>query len=261
MTMLQVFLSVFIFLAGVLIVFVALKKSKFLQKLSLEIEIGGVIYGGVVAVYSILLAFVVVIVWEQYQATGDRVQLEASKTFNLYRSSFGFPDSTGGKVRHAIRDYIQSLYVDEWPAMERDTLSLVTKEKYNALWKSIYDIRPKDDYEKIWYQSMVGGINDFGDARLLRISDIEASIPDIMWYILIFGGIITLLFAALFKGKNHRLHFVKILIFALLIVMNWVLIYLLDHPYKGILKIQPNAFETILHEYSRKPHPTALPAQ
>src|ERR1700722_18347500 len=77
--------------------FLLIKRNKFLQRFSIDLDIGGIIYGGIVAVYSILLAFIVVIVWEQYQNTGDRIQEESSKVFNLYRASYAFPDSTTGK--------------------------------------------------------------------------------------------------------------------------------------------------------------------
>ena len=249
MESLKIIGGAFLFLVALLGVFVTLKSSKRLQKFGLELEMGAVIYGGVVAVYSILLAFIVVIVWGQYSTTGDRVLLEASKIFNVYRTSVPFPDSVGGPIRKNIAEYIKSLHENEWPAMEGDSLSTVTKRRYGQLWKSVYSVHPQDDYEKIWYQSMVEAINQFGDARLLRISDIQTSIPNLMWDLLIFGGVITLLFASLLKGGDDRIHFLKIFLFALLIVFNWVLIYMLDRPYKGVLKVEPTCFDAILKEY------------
>src|ERR1700722_15904125 len=185
--------------------FLLIKRNRVLQRFTIDLDIGGIIYGGIVAVYSILLAFIVVIVWQQYQNTGDRIQEESSKVFNLYRASYAFPDSTTGKrIRTTVIDYVQSVVVDEFPAMEHDTTSAVTQGKYNRVWDMVYTIRPGTETEKIWYASMVTSVNQFAEARIIRISDIDPSLPPLMWKILLSGGMIIILFAMLFKTNNNK---------------------------------------------------------
>jgi len=104
----------------------------------------------------------------------------------------------------------------------------------------------------VWYASMVESVNQFGEARIIRISDIDASIPGLMWKILLAGGIIIIVFAMLFKSNDNWLHFVKVLLFSTIIVFNLLLVYLLDHPYKGMLKIEPSAFTKILTHYKEE---------
>jgi hypothetical protein len=244
------YLAALIFLLFIGAIFLLVKRNKFLQRFSIDLDIGGIIYGGIVAVYSILLAFIVVIVWEQYQNTGDRIQEESSKVFNLYRASYAFPDSTTGKkIRTTVIAYVNSVVDDEFPAMENDTTSILTQQKYNKVWDMIYAIRPNTENEKIWYASMVTSVNQFGEARIIRISDIDPSLPQLMWKILLTGGIIIILFAILFKTNNNWAHFIKILMFSIVIVFNLMLVNLLDHPYKGLLKIEPSAFTKILKHY------------
>lgn len=244
------YLAGLIFLIGIGLIFLLVKKNKHLQRLSIDLDIGGIIYGGIVAVYSILLAFIVVIVWQQYQNTGDRIQEESSKVFNLYRASYAFPDSTTGKkIRNTVIDYVNSVVNDEFPAMEHDTTSQVTQNKYNKVWDMVYAIRPNTENEKIWYGSMVTSVNQFAEARIIRISDIDPSLPPLMWKILLSGGLIIILFAMLFKTNNNKAHFLKILLFSIIIVFNLMLVDLLDHPYKGLLRIEPSAFQKILKHY------------
>jgi len=57
------------------------------------------------------------------------------------------------------------------------------------------------------------------------------------------------LFAMLFKTNNNKAHFLKILLFSVIIVFNLMLVDLLDHPYKGMLAIEPTAFAKILKHY------------
>ena len=128
------YVAALIFLLFIGAIFLLVKRNKFLQRFSIDLDIGGIIYGGIVAVYSILLAFIVVIVWEQYQNTGDRIQEESSKVFNLYRASYAFPDSTTGKkIRTTVIGYVNSVVDNEFPAMEHDTTSSLTQHKYNQV--------------------------------------------------------------------------------------------------------------------------------
>ena len=244
------YLAALIFLLFISGLFLLIKRNRILQRFTIELDIGGIIYGGIVAVYSILLAFIVVIVWQQYQNTGDRVQEESSKVFNLYRASYAFPDSTiGKKIRTTVIDYVNSVVTDEFPSMEYDSTSPHTQKKYNDVWAMVYSIHPTTENEKIWYASMVSSVNQFGEARIIRISDIEPSLPPLMWKILLAGGFIIILFAILFKSANNWAHFIKILMFSVVIVFNLMLVNLLDHPYKGLLRIEPDAFTKILNHY------------
>src|ERR1700761_3934174 len=171
------YLAALIFLLCIGFLFLLVKKNKWLQRIAIDLDIGGIIYGGIVAVYSILLAFIVVIVWQQYQNTGDRIQEESSKVFNLYRASYAFPDSTTGKkIRSTVINYVSSVVNDEFPAMEHDTTSALTQKRYNQVWDMVYAIRPQNENEKIWYTSMVTSVNQFAEARIIRISDIEPSL-------------------------------------------------------------------------------------
>ena len=246
----NIYLAIVVVLILVGFVFLFFKRNSLMKGLVLDTAIGGIIYGGLMAVYSILLAFVVVVVWQQYQTTGDRVEIEAAKVFNLYRASYAFSDTTVSKsIRLAVVDYATSVCNDEWPALEHDSLSSVTQHKYNHMWRVVYNIKPSTPSEQIWYTSMVQSINQFGEARIMRISDIDSSIPPIMWQMLIGGALVILLFTILFSTDNNWVHLLKVILFSTVIIFSLALVYMLDHPFKGVLKVDPTAFQKILTHY------------
>lgn len=248
----NIYIAIVFILALVTGLFLFLKSNRMMKRFSLDIGVGGIIYGGLMAVYSILLAFIVVVVWQQYQSTSAGVDVEASKVFNLYRASYAFPDSVGAGVRQAVVAYSQSICKDEWPALEHDSTSSVTQQKYNQMWEEVYDIEPVTEGEKIWYSSMVQSVNQFGEARIMRISDIDSSIPDIMWQMLIVGAVVIVLFSILFTSENNWMHLLKVIMFSTIIVFSLALVYMLDHPFRGVLKVEPTAFEKILNHYKQE---------
>ncbi len=221
------------------LMFFALKRSG----ISLSTDLGGTIFNGIVAVYSIQLAFVVVVVWQQYQNTGDRIQIEATKASNFYRGTRGFPDSTGRKLRAALTAYTESVVNDEWPAMAHDSLSSKTRRAYMGMWNAMDSIEPVTEAQKIKYASLLETLKELGDARTLRTSDAGSSVPGLLWFILGLGAVITIGFASLLQGSNSRLHLLKVLMFSVLLSFNGLLIYLLDHPYQGYFQIKPTAYE------------------
>jgi len=232
-------------LLAIILIFTLFKRNSTLKKIALDLQLGGIIYGGLVAVYSLLLAFVVVIVWQQYQVTGDRIESEASKLLNIYRSSYAFKDTSSARIRRAVVNYVESVKNDEWYALEHDSLSTKTQKVYDQLWHVVYEIKPFTEEEKIWYASIVQNINQFGEARHLRLSDRDASIPPIMWYMLVAGATLIILFSILLFSDNNFNHLLKVLMISTMIIFSLLLVYLLDHPFQGTLKIEPTAFEKI----------------
>lgn len=245
----NIYLAIVVILVIVAVIFVVFKRTTILKRLALDTAIGGIIYGGLMAVYSILLAFVVVVVWQQYQTTGDRVEVEAAKAFNIYRGSYAFPDSVGRNIRLAVVAYATSVCNDEWPALAHDSLNPKTQTAYNHMWEEVYDIKPATASEQVWYTSMVQSINQFGEARIMRISDIDSSIPLIMWQMLLIGAVVILCFTILFTTENDLIHLLKVIMFSSVIIFSLALVYMLDHPFQGALKVRPTAFQKILTHY------------
>src|SRR6476646_4775351 len=60
--------------------------------------------------YAVLLAFVVVAVWEDYRDTETAVRNEAKALTDLHQVSYGLPDESGTKIRKHLRVYAQQVH-------------------------------------------------------------------------------------------------------------------------------------------------------
>src|SRR5471030_345017 len=65
--------------------------------------------------FAVLLGFMVIAVWESYDAAKINVATEAISLVPLYRSSGNLPKEAGEKIRELIREYIHQVIEDEWP--------------------------------------------------------------------------------------------------------------------------------------------------
>src|SRR5215510_8542464 len=68
-------------------------------------------------IYAVLLAFVVFVVWNQYNETRELVVREANEVLDLFRTAKGFEPHVRQPVQHQLRAYVESVLRREWPAM------------------------------------------------------------------------------------------------------------------------------------------------
>src|SRR5690242_11674233 len=90
-----------------------------LDRLTINNEIAGFKFATVGVLYAVLLAFVIIVVWEKFSNSEANVVREAGAAENLYRLSQGLGDFSGADLRKAVATYLKAATQDDWPAMDR----------------------------------------------------------------------------------------------------------------------------------------------
>src|SRR6185436_20224467 len=68
-------------------------------------------------IYAVLLAFVVYVVWGQFNEARGYLDREATALVDLHRTASGLPPGTRAAIQSGLRDYVDAVLKDEWPAM------------------------------------------------------------------------------------------------------------------------------------------------
>ena len=68
---------------------------------------------------------------------------------------------------------------------------------------------------------------------------------------LIGGGVITIAFTYLFGLENTLVHTLMVAALALIIALSLFSVASLDHPFKGDVRIHPDAFEQVLERFDK----------
>src|SRR5687768_13190177 len=68
-------------------------------------------------IYAVLLAFVVYVVWNQFNEARALVEREANEVIDLYRTALGLPDPARGHLQTALTTYVEAVLDREWRAM------------------------------------------------------------------------------------------------------------------------------------------------
>ena len=206
-------------------------------------------FSAVGVLYTVLLAFLVVLVWEQFNGAQDLTEQEATKISNLLRDANSFPVPVRNEIQGRLITYTRSVIKDEWPTMAHGEQSPRTAETYRPVWAAYYDYRPQTSEAGRFYDESLTRLNDLGEERRLRVISSQSSIPGIMWIMLVVGGVITIAYLYLFAVPDGLLHGVMIGSVAGLLAFILFLILALDHPFSGAVKVTPDAYGDIVHSF------------
>src|SRR3982751_3721382 len=69
------------------------------------------------SIYAVLLAFVVFVVWGQFNDARGYLDREATALVDLHRTASGLPTASRKEIQSGLRAYVDAVLRDEWPAM------------------------------------------------------------------------------------------------------------------------------------------------
>lgn len=218
-------------------------------------DVAGFIYAVIGVVYAVLLGFTAIIVWEQFRKAQEVAELEANALADLYRDAQAFPATVRGEVETHLRDYARLVVEEEWPAMAAGKAGPRTWDAYNLLWRTYHAFTPQDDHQRIWYQESVQRMTLLGDQRRSRLLSVRSGVPSVMWAVLLGAGAVTIAFSFLFGTENSRAQGLMTGALAFTIGIVLLSILALEHPFSGITRVDPHAFEQVREILDRVSRP------
>ncbi len=160
-------------------------------------------------IYAVLLAFVVYVVWGQFNESRQYVDREATLIADLHRISGGLPSQSRDQIRKMLRDYVDAVLNDEWRAMSKGDEAIIERvgERLDAVWTVIHKCRPEDECGHTIYSEVLTSYNDLHDVRASRLTSARTRIPIALRVLLYAGALITI-------GSVYLLAFEKLWIHA-----------------------------------------------
>jgi hypothetical protein len=220
-------------------------------------DVAGFIYAALGVIYAVLLALVVIAVWEEYRAASVTVEQEANALAEIFWLAHRLPEPEGSHIQELARSYAQDVIDEEWPLMEQGQAPLMTQTQGTpAGWTLIDDIRanlqefqPHTPADEQLYAEGLDQVQILADARRMRLVAAEEGIPGVLWAVLIFGGIAAVSFTYLFGLENTWAH--RLMVFTLAAVIGLVLftIGVLEHPFSGGARVGTEAFDLVLERF------------
>ncbi len=87
-------------------------------------QVGGFIIAIAGTLYAVVLGFLTVVVWQQYESAADRVSTEAAAVSDAWHSAVGFPPALRSRLRRDMSAYANDMVRNEWPMMQDGRFSI-----------------------------------------------------------------------------------------------------------------------------------------
>jgi hypothetical protein len=220
-------------------------------------DVAGFIYAALGVIYAVLLALVVIAVWEEFGRARVTVESEANAVAEVFWLAHQLPDPERHQLQELARSYAEEVVNEEWPLMEQGKAPLMEQTRATPHgWVLIDDIRatlqgyePRTEAEQELYAEGLDQVQRLADARRTRLVQAEESIPTVLWVVLVVGGIVAVGFTYLFGLQSTWAHALMVASLAGVIALVLFTIGVLDHPFSGAARIDTGAFELVLNRF------------
>lgn len=231
-------LAIILAVAGIAVVLHAVFQRRFHSDLlRRHNDVAGFLFSAVGVIYAVVLGFVVVVVWQKYDATVANIENEVAAVSDLYRVSAGFPPDVRADVRAGLAAYVHGIITLEWPHLSQHLQVEPTLDVLERVAKRVDTFVPANAAQVNAQQLAMTQVARVFDARRERLIQSVPNVPSVLWFALFAGAAAMLAFAYLFGVENRPAQLIMTGILAGLIAILFIVIAEFDSPYDGSVSI------------------------
>jgi hypothetical protein len=228
--------------------FVSHRVLKFRRYL-VENEVAGFLYAVIGVTYGVLLAFVVLVVWQQYAAADQAITTEAADLVAVFRDTQTFPAPLRQNAQVALRAYADEVMTTEWQT-HGQLLPHHAPDPLNLVWSIYRAVRPRTAWDVAQQANAEEHLYVLEQQRHMRHLSGEATLPPIFWPILIAGALVVIGFSYFLRVDDLRIQAAMTAVMAGLLAAVLFLIMSLNQPYTGQIHVSRYPFRHALQQFN-----------
>ncbi|HWV41969.1 DUF4239 domain-containing protein [Pseudorhodoplanes sp.] len=198
--------------------------------------------------FGVLLALLSIAVFENHNKAEDAVVREAAAIIKLYRDINSYPADSRPDLIGIMDRYVDEVTGPGWKIQAEGKANPKEIVMLTELHRAIGAFEPKDMARSVRYAETLRVLDDFVEARRLRISAGTSSIPRIMWFVVLVGAVMNVIVIWMFdlRPLTHAIIGGTLSLFIGLVIY---MVAVLDAPFKGTYGIKPDAI-AMVHQQS-----------
>jgi hypothetical protein len=204
-------------------------------------------------IYAVVAAFVVYVVWGQYNDARTQVDREASEVMDMFRIAEGFPAELREALQVRVCEYADTV-IDEIALLAKHDDASVerTSDLLDEIWSILHACEPASEAHKALHAEALTRFNDLSEVRTARLSSAHARIPQSLRLLLYIGGAIVVGSMYLIAIDRFWLHALITAALAAAIAHVVYIVDDLDNPFDGDWRVSAEAFERARRYIQRK---------
>lgn len=210
-------------------------------------ESAGQVFTIVGGLSAVLIAFVLIGLFDAVSAAKDTSYQEAESLVAVTWAGDELPAPAGDKIRSLAASYAHEVVNTEWPQMAaHKTVSTAGWTTLTELQTTIAEAKTTSTYQDSRRAEASDQLFTVYQDRQQRLNDASAGVSAVIWFALLIGSLLSLGLPLLFGGPKIRAHIVIVSTMAATLAVLLFAIYQLQNPFAGGASVGPDAFQSAL---------------
>ncbi|HWE36480.1 MAG TPA: hypothetical protein VG406_07940 [Isosphaeraceae bacterium] len=206
-------------------------------------EVGGFLLSVVGTMYAVILGLIVVDSLAKFQFGRLTTEQESNALANIVLLSHQLPPDRRDRVQGLAIAYADLVKTAEWPLLDDGKFSPEAQSTALQLIDAVGDFEPKTGREQAVYEAALDSIEEFWNNRRIRVVTATHGVPGLEWFVLVAGGMITVIFTFFFRLDHLRIQVAMTSLVATIIALNLYLILMFGYPFSGDVKVSCDSFD------------------
>ncbi|MGW4326483.1 bestrophin-like domain [Nocardia sp. NPDC004573] len=212
--------------------------------------VGALVLNLINTIFMAVVAFIVVIAWQQYDNARNHTIAEAKALIDTYWAAHGMPEPDHARIQGLVREYTEQVLTEEWAVMADDgRLSQSTQDTLDDLRDAVAAVNSADDEVDELRTSAVAGLDAVAQARADRALDAAYRVPGFLYLAMWICTVLLLLSVVLSGVQVTKRSVVTTALLGAIVGVVIRAIYNLDEPFSGGNVVPKEAFELALSRY------------
>ncbi|MFI0976186.1 hypothetical protein ACH4SP_04050 [Streptomyces sp. NPDC021093] len=210
-------------------------------------DVLGFVYAEIGVIYAVVLALVVVGVWDTRSQAHANTYTETNALLQIAWYGRSLPAPEQATLEGLTEKYTVTVVEVEWPLLSEQRASPEAWALFTALRDFINTRQPRTGADEVRYGTALEAVAQLGDARRERVNEAAtAGVPALLWVALLIGAAVTVGFVYLFGISSLRIHSGVVFCLSLTVGVMLLIVYEFNLPFSGALKVDPTAFQLAL---------------
>ncbi|HEX2191720.1 MAG TPA: DUF4239 domain-containing protein [Acidimicrobiales bacterium] len=205
-------------------------------------SVAGVIVSILAGIYGVVVAFVIVVLWEDFRSAQQVASSEANALGRMVQDSNAFPPSDRLILTESISRYVHAVVDEEWEAMGSGNESPEAAAAMDGLYGALREVQPEDPVTSAFYAEASSNLGEVDTARRERIRLSQRGLPAVLQLLIVGGALLIIGFTYLFTIESRAAHVTMTAGVALLLGFTLLLALLLQSPFSGNISVKSMVF-------------------
>ncbi|MGA6222256.1 DUF4239 domain-containing protein [Streptomyces umbrinus] len=210
-------------------------------------DVLGFVYAEIGVIYAVVLAMVVVGVWDTRSQAHENTYTETNALLQIAWYGRTLPAPDGDRLGGLTERYTRTVIDDEWPLMGEQRDAAPAWTLFTEIRETVNTAQPDTLADQARYDVALEAVAQLGDARRERVNEAAtAGVPDLLWAVLLIGAAVNIGFVFLFGMESLRAHGGVAFALVFTVGVMLLIVYEFNYPFSGPLKVEPTAFRLAL---------------